>query len=412
MVVLLPSLGLAQPLAAFLDASRTRNVDARLAAEASSSARASFDQQWGGLLPTLSATGAYTRNQYDAVLSFGTSSITIVPRDQLDATLKAEVPLVDVSRWLKVSAASSSAEAAEAKESSTRTQVERQVISAWYAWGGAQRVLESARRSLLVSKAQVEQQLARKEAGVATELELERAAAEVERNTQLVADAEVLVENARRSLRTLSGLEPAGEAAFPVDDLHPEPALEELERRLEAQPSVLAAEREASAAAKSSLAAATALVPTVNAQFTERFTNATGFQGQSALWNAGVAFSWRADLGSVQGLRVASAAEQTARLTAEKVRQAAADQLLSDWLKVRAAITKVRAARAQVASARRAQALAKDRNAAGVATQLDVIQADRDLFAAEVNDTQAQLELANARASLRLSAGLPLEVTP
>ena len=128
--------------------------------------------------------------------------------------------------------------------------------------------------------------------------------------------------------------------------------------------------------------------------------------------NAGVTFSWRADLGSVQGLRIASASEQTARLNAEKARLAAADQLHSDWQRVRAAITKVRASRAQVESARRAQGLAKERNAAGVATQLDVIQADRDLFSAEMNDISARLDLATARASLRLSAGLPLEVTP
>jgi outer membrane protein len=416
-VVWFPVVAAAQPLSTFLEASRSANVDGRLAAEATATSRATLDQQWGGLLPTLSATGGYTRNQYEAVVSFpdgatSTKSITITPHDQLEASLKAEVPLVDVSRWLKVGAAASSAGAAEAKEASTRAQVERQVVAGWYGWAGAQRVLESARRSEAVARAQVEQKQARKAAGVGSELELVRANAEAERATQVVADAEVLLETARRTLRTLTGLEPVGEPSLPVDDGHPEPPLAELEARLGAQPAIVSAEREAEASARSTSAAVAALAPTVNAQFTQRFTNATGFQGQSALWNAGVSFSWRLDVGSVQGLRVANAAAQATRLTAEKARLAAADQLHADWLRVKAALTKVRASKAQVESARRAQALAKERNVAGVATQLDVIQTDRDLFAAEVNDTQAQLDLATARASLRLSAGLPLEVSP
>ena len=47
--------------------------------------------------------------------------------------------------------------------------------------------------------------------------------------------------------------------------------------------------------------------------------------------------------------------------------------------------------------------------AAGAATQVDVIQAERDVFGAEVSQIQARTELATARASLRISAALPLE---
>jgi outer membrane protein len=196
---------------------------------------------------------------------------------------------------------------------------------------------------------------------------------------------------------------------MPSDDLHAEAPLADLEARVGALPAVVAASKDADTAAKNSTAATTALIPTVNAQFTQRFTNATGFQNQAAVWNAGVTFAWRADVGTLQGLRVVTAAEQTAQLNAEKARLAAADQVHSDWQRVTAAITKVKAASAQVTSARRAQSLAKERNSAGVATQLDVIQADRDLFSAEVNDITARLDLASARASLKLSAGLPLE---
>lgn len=413
-VALVASVSAAQPLSAFLEAAEQHNVDERLAVQSTTSAQASFGQQWGGLLPSLSANGGYTRNQFSAVIDIPSgpntsTKVTIIPQDQLEATFKAEVPLIDVSRWMKVAAASSGADAAATREALTRDQVRRQVVTAFYNFAGAQALVDSARRSLGVSEAQLTQQTDRRTAGVASELEVVRASSEVERNRQLVADAEALLANSRRALRTLSGLDPRGDGAMPTDDLHAEAALADLEARVGALPAVVAASKDADVAAKNSTAATTSLIPTINAQFTQRFTNATGFQNQAAVWNAGVTFAWRADVGTVQGLRVVSAAEQTALLNAEKARLAAADQVHSDWQRVTAAITKVKAAKAQVTSATRAQSLAKERNAAGVATQLDVIQADRDLFSAEVNDITARLDLASARASLKLSAGFPLE---
>ena len=60
-------------------------------------------------------------------------------------------------------------------------------------------------------------------------------------------------------------------------------------------------------------------------------------------------------------------------------------------------------------SARRTAELVSDRYQAGAATQLDVTQAQRDAFLADVSRIQADAELACARASLRGAADLPLE---
>ena len=74
-----------------------------------------------------------------------------------------------------------------------------------------------------------------------------------------------------------------------------------------------------------------------------------------------------------------------------------------------AALTKVESAKVQASVAQRAAQVARDRYAAGAATQLDVITAERDLFTAEVGQIQARTELGTAHAAVRLSAGLPLE---
>jgi len=387
-------------------------VDQRLAVESRVRADAEYGQAWGALLPALTASGGYTRNQYPGEFDLPTGATTtrhvvITPVDQLDATLRAELPLIDASRWLRAAAAAASADAAAERVGSSWDSVRRAVVGDYHALVSARAVLDSARRSLALARAQAEQTQARTGAGVANELELVRAEAEVQRNEQLVADAESLVATSGRALRTATGLEPGTTPSLPEDDLHPEPALAELEGHLGGLPTVRAADREAAAASRTLTAAGLALVPTVNAQFTQRFTNAVGFQDQSALYNAGVNFSWRLDVPAVHGLIGQRSQLASADLNAEKARDAARDQVHADWQKVKAAITKVKAASGQVTASRRASALAHDRYRAGVATQTDVIQAERDLFSAEVSDIQARGELAQARASLRLSTGAP-----
>lgn len=408
----------AQPLDDFLRSAERANFDAREGAQARARAQADFASAWGGLLPSLTANGGWTHNQYDAVATFGDgsgglASAVIIAKDQFDATLKAELPLIDASRWLRTSAASAASQAAESREAATRELVKRQVVTAFYGYLGSLAVLESAQRSRVLSQAQAEVTEARTAAGVANELELMRARAEVERNQQLVAAAESLVAKGARNLETVSGLSPGEVPRLPLDELRSAPPLEVLlARGVERRPEVQAAELEVTAARRNSTAATLALVPTVNAQFTQRFTNATGFAGQPAFYNAGLTFNWRLDAPAVAGLRSVSSSEESKFISAERARRQAADQLHSDWQDTKAAVKKLEAARAQVKAARRASSLAQERNLAGVASQLDVIQAERDLFTAELSDIQAAAELASARALLAISAGDPVEGAP
>ncbi len=417
MVVLIPGLAAAQPLARFLEAAQTSNLDVQL--EVANHARVSAEagQVWGGLLPSLTATGTFVRNQYEAEIDVPTGpttteTITIAPLNQLDGALRVEVPVIDVNRWLQTSSALASVHAAQLRQQGTRSQVQREVVRAYYSAAGAQALVEAAAQSLEVAQAQAAQQQARRVAGVATELELVRASAEIQRTAQVVADARALEANARRTLFSLTAVAPGVFPALSADDLRGAAPLEELEGAVPGLAVVRAADQDATAAERAQVAAATALIPRVDAQFTQRLTNATGFSGQSASWNAGVGLSWRLDVPIVQGLRAASARAQIAAIQAAKARLAATDQLHSDWQRVLAADSKRQAATAQVLAARRAAELANERHAAGVATQLDLISADRDRLQAEVNDIQARYELASARACLRLSAGRDPEATP
>lgn len=426
------------PLKAHLDAAETENVDRLMAIEAKAKARADYNAAWTGLLPSVSASGGWTNNEFPAVLPTGPAmpialcqtdadcgsgeicgdvngtklcqtALTVIPRNQLDANFRAELPLLDTTRWMRSFAANATQQAAEQRELSTRDQVRRGVVSTFYGYVAALNVLKSAKKSLAVAEEQARLAEIRYKAGAVTELETLRAKAEVARNQQVVADAETLVVNTRQSLTTVSGLAPQAELEMPDDDVRPEPGFDELTQRVENLPAIKAADKDAEAAGSMATASRLALVPMVTAQFTQRLTNATGFQGTAHSFNAGINFVWRLDVPTFFNMSSASHMEQTARLGAEKVRLIARDTILSDWQRFNAALVKINAARAQVAAAERAAQVARDRYNAGAATQLDLIASERDLFGAEVNLTQARGELAQARLVLRISAGLPLD---
>ncbi|MBL8953893.1 MAG: TolC family protein [Myxococcaceae bacterium] len=415
LAVMLLTAGVAQAatLKELLDAADKQNVDRRVSAEQRDRAAAEYRQSVASLFPALSAQGSWTNNQYPA--SFPnpmnpSQTLTIIAENQLDAQFRFDLPLIDTTRWFRAMASSSLLDSAELREASTRDLVKRQVVSAWYSYAALLAVRESALRSAKVADAQAELQEIRAKAGAATELEMLRARAEAQGRRQYIADTEANIANVRRSLRTLTGVEPGDVATLPEDDIRAAEPLEQLEQNVDQLPQVRAADRDSEAQGRLATAQRLAVLPTVSAQFTERLTNAAGFQGRNALYNAGVVISWRLDAPTFLGMSAATANENIAVLGTERARLVARDQIHGDWQRLNAALHKLEAAKAQQQANERAAQVSRDRYAAGAATQLDVITAERDLLSAEVNQISARTELAAARLSLRISAGQPLQV--
>ena len=409
----------AETVKTFLDAADRQNVELRISIQQRNRAAAEFRQAWTALLPSLSASAGWTHNQYNAEIpNLATGEIlTIIPYDQLDAALRFDLPLIDTQRWFRALAAGDSEDSAGLREQVTRDLVRRQVVGSFFGYAAALAVRESARKSANVAVEQLKLMEIRAKVGTVTELDLLRAKAESARTRQVLADTESVVATSRRTLRTLSGLEPPEALPLAPDDVTAQAALAELEARVDQLPAVQAADKDAQAAGRVSTGAKLALVPSVAAQFTQRLTNAPGFQNREpkgqhdlpALFNAGINLTWRLDVPTFMGMQVQSANEQVAVLAGDRARLQARDQINADWQRLEAALIKIDAARAQVDAAQRATQVAKDRYSAGAATQVDVIQAERDVFSAEVSQIQARTELATARASLRISAALPLE---
>ncbi|HJZ86360.1 MAG TPA: TolC family protein [Polyangia bacterium] len=405
MVAAVPAFAL-QPLAEFLDGARRVNVDNREAALTAVERDQEALMSLGPVLPSLNVRGVYTRNQYQS----GVGTIVIVPNDQWDAFIQAGVPIVDLAAWTRARAARASARASRHQIRATLLDVEKQVARSYYQLIGAVALRQSGDRTLAAAQANHDLTVERRRAGVATELDVERSAAEVERARQTIADADLSAQLARRALSTLTGLAASEEVVASADDLHDEPPLEEWEGTPPGRlPALVAASEQRRSAELGAQAATLAFAPTLGGSATEHFTNAAGFIGHDSSYTLALTLTWHFDLALLGDMRAQAAAADAARVRQERVRLQVGDQIHESWQRVRSGIVVCRAARAQARAAWTAADHARGRYASGVGTQLEVIEAQRDAASADVARIQADADLSYARAALRLSAGQVLD---
>lgn len=416
-----------QPLAEFLHHAAELNFDNREARATAVQRVHEATQAWGHLLPALTMQADYIRNQYLGAANIPTGAapgsngvlpthhVVMSPVDQWDLTFSAALPLIDVAAWNNVGAGAANQEAQRERMAATALEVQKTVARTYYQLVGARAVARAARRTLAAAEDNSRYLETRSHAGLASELDFKRALAEIERDHQAIEDADYSTVTLSRTLGTLTGLVPEGDpiqdpTGLPLDDLHDEIPLDQWTASVDGLPSVRAAVYDKRAAKRVAAGAQAALYPAVSAQFTERATNAFGF-GQSPYYAVELLASWKLDLGNFESSRAQQAAAAAAAIRSERARATAADALADAWHQVRTQTAKSRSARTALDTSRLAASVAHEKYGSGKATLLDVVQAERDTFSAEVTDIQAEADLASARAVLRLCAGRSL-VTP
>ncbi|MEO8905468.1 MAG: TolC family protein [Polyangiaceae bacterium] len=404
-----------QPLSVFV-AGAANNPASREARATVLQREAEQGTATGRLLPSLSAGATYTRNQYEVALALPVAAgamgaaatptrLIIQPLNQLDANVALSVPIIDIGGWERRSAAKAAFEAQKESERATSFDTQRQVTLAYYQLVANAALLESATRTLSVAQQNLQTVRDREQSGTASELDVQRAIADVATAEQQVASAGLGVTSNARNLGTLSGVEPDPSALPLTDDLREEPPLAQWLRSSSTSPSVRSAAASRRAAQKSADAARASWLPTVTGTATERYTNATAFAGHANYYLLQLTASWKLDATLSSAVRAQNAAAAAAIAREDGAQRQADDAIFLAWNQIGADIAKSRSARAQVAASTVAAELARNRYAAGIATQLDVLQAQTDLFKAEVARIQADTDLAYARASLRLAAG-------
>ncbi|HEX7487371.1 MAG TPA: TolC family protein, partial [Anaeromyxobacteraceae bacterium] len=160
-----PALAL-QPLSTFVAGARRTSTDDRIAALTAVQQDAEALAALGRVLPSATARGVYTRNQFES--KFGT--VVIQPANQLDAYLQVDVPIVDVAGWARTAAARANARAARSTAAATILDVEKQVARNYYQLVGAAALHTAAERTLQAAQQNVALARERHAGGVATEL--------------------------------------------------------------------------------------------------------------------------------------------------------------------------------------------------------------------------------------------------
>lgn len=370
------------------------------------SATESLDRS--GYWPSLTARGGYTFNETESAFSIqpGPDSppreITITPHHQFEGSLRVGVTVVDVAFWRRLDVLALRTAAETTTGQATRLATDQRVVEGWHSGLLAHYVRESARSQAETATDRLALAQKRLDAGVAAELDIARARAELARSEGAIASAELKIQRAARQLTTLSGqavaFDETSKPYSPRGPSVPDPS------RAMTLPAVARARADATVARQQADDALMALVPRVELFAEQRFTNGAGF-GDTASFLAGVTATFTLDVRSfrVKDERAAQAAWLTERATDAEL--TARDALLDLGDELDSLRVQLRAAEAEKDAALSAAEVAERRFRDGGGTQLDAMIAQRERFSAEVAVAEARCSLGLAEALLLLAMG-------
>ncbi len=408
-LALAPSIASAQqPLSVFIAAGDEHAPSMAIARAQAHAARRRIDIARGALLPTLTASADYFRNQQQVNVTRqnpdgSTSTATVLAQDEIDASVLATLPIIDVDAWSTLEAAEDDAEGSALDALATRDETRVAVTTAYFELAGARAVRAQALQRLQVTQEDYSAWTTRREAGRATELEVARADAEVGFAQDAVATAELQIAIAARALVALTGVTPEDRDT----DLTPSTAsdltlADALDGAAQA-PAVRAARARGDAASHRQDASWETLLPTLSAQGRERYTNMPGFLPDT-LWSVGLVVTWQLDFIRPYEVLAADDARAIADAQTAQVTSDMQTEITNAFHQVVAARSHLAASDRARGAATRAQEDAMARADLGRSTQLDVLIARRDAFDAEISYVLAEADLASARAVLDIRA--------
>lgn len=400
-----------QPLEEFLSAAGSEALDVREARARAAKAESQVSEARGRLLPSLNLNGAYTRNEIQAKARIpdgmgGFREAVFTPYDQLEGRATLSVPLLDLGAWRARSQADVSARAEAARAEQTLVDVRVQVAEAYVSVVASRAVRTAAQQTQGTAEDTLRSVVARHDAGIASDVDRARAERDVERAKQTVAEADLQVALSVRSLELLTGLSPSEREVSLHDDLQEETALETWLPAAQKSQAVRAAAEDQKAAERGIAGARSAYAPSVVGRAQERLTNAAGF-GQNDAWSVSVTLDWTLDLTKQATLEARKHDLEVSKVRSERSLQSQETAIFDAWHRARSLTVKARAARAAEAASDTAAKSARARFEAGTSTQLELSQALRDLFSAELSRIQADAELRLARVTLRLRTDRP-----
>lgn len=387
---------------------RAVEADPRLAAATAEAemSGAKVGQARASLLPRLTASAGYTRNEVASEVELpGEAPVVITPLDQLEATVRLDVPLVDLGAWSALAAAADCRDAANAQANATTQATLLAVAQAAWDLRTATHARDAAAAAITANERVLARVTARREAGTGAAIDFLRATADLAQTRGALAEAEADLGAAKRALAARTGVD-----ALPADlapRARPDGDLDAGARR---RPEVEAARATVACRAHTVASTQLAVAPTLGGFAQERASNATGFTRQETQWAAGVNVAWTPLEGGRRASQVAeaAAARRMAEATLQQREREALDALADARARLDAAALSLDAARVRRDAAEGAAADAEARFEAGTGDAADVSLALGDALDATVDLARAEARQALAVETLRVAAGQPL----
>ena len=378
-------------------------------------AAAVVGQARAALVPSLSAQASYVRNSEDAVMRLGPPlvaeprDVVIQPLDALGAAATLRVPLVVPHAWYDVESARGGARAASATADAARRQARAAFAQAAYGARAAEELVVASEHALASAGELARSAERRVKAGTAPTLDALRARTEHVRRESDLARARAELGRARLALGVLLGR--GGPVRVAVPDDAPPPA----EAGSEDAAVGALARRPEVAARTAQVDAARAQVRSSRARLAPQLSASGSLFAQDVPYPTGEKSGWRASVDLVWplfdgGLREARRREARAKLgtaeaAAEEQRLAVLQEVADATRDEEVARERLRLAETQRQLAADAAASARRSFEAGVASSLDVIDANDREYAADVALADARARLAQARVALDRAAG-------
>jgi outer membrane protein TolC len=367
------------------------------------------------LLPSLAASGSFTRNNeafavgVGAVLPGIAEPIVIQPLEAWAAAGAVRVPLVVPQAWFDLRAARGASRAAGASAEAVRLGVRAGFATAAHAVLGIEELVRASERAVESAGELARSAGRRAAAGTAPPLDVLKAQTEQVRRESDLARARADLERARLALGILLGRPGPVRVGVPAGGAPaPDAPVEALVERALARRPELAAQAALVEAGQAQVRSAWArLAPQLSATASGSVQDVPYPTQETYAWRAMVELSWTLyDGGFRYGKRrEAEAALARTRAAAEAERLAVIQEVSDAVRELEVTRERLRLAEKQRALAADAAGTARRSFDAGIGSSLDVIDANDRLFLAEAGLAQARARLAAARIALARALG-------
>jgi outer membrane protein TolC len=380
-------------------------------------ARAVATQARVPLVPTVVASGGYTRNSADARVDFaGTplaalhpGALIIQPLGVWTVAGTVRVPLIIPNAWADWSAAERAADAVAANAESVRLQLRASLAEAAWSAAAAEEIVAVSERAVAVAEEHQRSAARGVTAGTEAPLAVLKAETEVVKRQSDLAQARANRERSHLALGVLLGKtdplrvllpsEPGSEAGREVESLVAE--------ALQSRPEITAQSAQIRAAQAQATAARLRWLPQISGSGAVFAADVPYPTGKKEGWRLTLDALWPLyDGGLAFGKRdQAEAALSTARAAAEAQRLGIVQEVQDTRRDVSVAKERLRLAEQQRDLATAAAASAKRTFEAGVASSLEVLDANDKLYQADVAMADARGRLGIACVALDRALG-------